>query len=161
MLPELEPLVMELVENRRLMDDFFFQLRDEQAERAPREGEYSPRQVLAHLAGAERGMTRLMLLMAAGETPRLKPDYDNDYYNARQQEKRARMTTAEVRAELEETRRELLAFMEGLKPVDLDQVGEHPTAGESSVRGVLEIILKHERDHVLEMIANSNETGRA
>ncbi len=116
--------------------------------RSPREGEYSGRQVLAHLAGAERGMTRLMQQMAAGRNPRLKADYDNDYYNARQQEKRAGMSIAALRAELEQSRRELLAFMESLRPADLAQRGEHPLLGDASLLEVLQTLQSHERSHI-------------
>jgi uncharacterized damage-inducible protein DinB len=151
MLLELEPLAQELEENRRLMDQILGHLRAEEMDRSPREGEYSPRQVLAHLAGAERGMTRLIQLMAAGEKPQLKPDYNNDYYNARQQEKRAKMGAAALRAELEETRRALLAVMESLKAEDLGKLGEHPTIGEASVLEVLKTLQTHERDHIVEM----------
>src|SRR5438309_135991 len=109
MLPELETLVAQLKDNRRALDEYMALLSEAEMDLPPREGEYSGRAVLAHLAGAERGMTGLMRLMAAGQQPRLKADYDNDYYNARQQQKRAGMTVAQVRAELDETRRDLLA----------------------------------------------------
>jgi hypothetical protein len=161
MLAEINSLAEELSDNRRLMAQVLDRLREEEKDRQPREGEYSPRQVLAHLAGAERGMTRLMQLMAAGEKPRLKPDYDNDYYNLRQQEKRAKMSVADLAKELEVARRDLLAFMETLKPEDLEKVGGHPTASETNVLGVLKILQTHERDHIEEMSSWADELVRA
>lgn len=161
MLPELQPLVQELAENRRILDANLGRLRAEEMNLSPREGEYSPRQVLAHLAGAERGMTRLMALMAKGEHPRLKPDYNNDYYNLRQQEKRAQMSVPQLRAELEETRADLLALMESLRAQDLDEQGEHPAVGETSVLGVLRTLQAHERDHIVAMSAWVDELTRA
>ncbi len=161
MLPELVSLAQELAENRRFLDTTLARLRVEEMNLAPSEGEYSPRQVLAHLAGAERGMTRLMQLMAKGEHPRLKPDYNNDYYNSRQQEKRALMSVAQLRAELEETRSDLLALMENLHAEDLEKRGEHPTAGESTVLGVLRTLQAHERDHLVAMSAWADELIRA
>jgi hypothetical protein len=161
MLAELEPLVRALEDNRRMMAQVLDQLRDEEKDRAPREGEYSVRQVLAHLAGAERGMTRLMRLMAAGEKPRLKPDYDNDYYNAHQQEKRAKMSVVDLSAELEEARGDLLGFMETLKPEDLRKVGEHPTVGDTNVLAVLKTLQAHERAHIEETSAWADKLVRA
>lgn len=151
MLPELEPVAWKLGENRRLLDQVLGRLNQEEVDSPPGEGIYSPRQVLAHLAGAERGMTRLMQSMAAGENPQLKPDYDNDYYNARQQQKRASMSFADLRSELGETRQALLAFMETLKAEDLQKEGEHPTVGQSTVLGVLTTHQTHEWDHIMEM----------
>lgn len=106
-------------------------------------------------------MTRLVLLMVAGEEPRLKADYDNDYYNARQQEKRANMSVAELRAELEKTRSDLLEFIESLEAEDLGKVGEHPIIGKTNVLGVLKQLQTHERDHIVEMGASVDELVQA
>ncbi len=157
MLTELEPLVSDLKQNRLLLDRVVGRLSEDEMNRPPREGEYSGRQTLAHLAGAERGMTALMRRMAAGESPRVKPDFSIDYYNARHQEKRAGLTVAQLRAELDESRRDLLAFMESLQPVDLDKRGEHPVAGEASVREILKVLQQHELDHIKELDAWSQQ----
>ncbi|MGB8646243.1 MAG: DinB family protein [Anaerolineae bacterium] len=153
MLAELEPLCVELSRNREYLDRVVGQLTEQELAKPPREGEYSGRQTLAHLAGAERGMTALMRRMASGEQPRLKADYNNDYYNARQQEKRANMTVAQLQAELDESRKDLLAFIETLRPEDLDKQGDHPLYRDTNVRQVLQILQKHERDHAQEMDA--------
>ncbi|MGE5139866.1 MAG: DinB family protein, partial [Rudaea sp.] len=86
--------------------------------------------------------------MVTGENPRLKPDYNNDYYNARQQEKRANLTVDQLRAELIETRADLLSFMESLRERDLLKQGQHPVAGDTTVIGVLRILQEHERGHI-------------
>jgi hypothetical protein len=161
MLPELVSLAQELARNRRILDEMLEQLREPEMNRAPSEAEYSPRQVLAHLAGAERGMTRLMQMMAKGEKPRLKPDYNNDNYNARQQEKRAAMSVAQLRAELGETRSDLVAFMDNLTAEDLDKRGEHPTVGDATVLQVMQTLQAHERNHIIEMSAWAGELVRA
>lgn len=150
MLPELETLAHELERNRHDLIALVKQLDDEELKRVPRAGQYAGRELLAHLAGAERGMTRLMQNMAAGLNPRLKSDYNNDYYNARQIEKRAHMTVAALGVELTETRRELLTFMEALKPEDLDKHGEHPIVGAATVCQVLETLRQHEQTHIEE-----------
>jgi uncharacterized damage-inducible protein DinB len=161
MLPELESLKIELDENRRLLADTLRDLSDDEMQRAPRVGEYAGREMLAHLAGAERGMTRLMQNMAAGKNPRLRADYDNDVYNARQQEKRARMTSEQLLDELQQSRAELLAFMETLTGAQLDLRGEHPTVGDASVRDVLITLQTHERAHIQEFGAWADEMRAA
>ncbi len=148
MLSQLEPIAQHLINNRRLLDEYVAQMNDEEIKRAPKEGEYSGREVIAHLAGANRGMTRLMQQMAAGQTPRLKADYNNDYYNARQQEKRAAMSVPALLAELDETHRDLLAFMETLSAEDLERRGQHPIVGDATVLQVLETLSAHERGHI-------------
>ncbi len=150
MLTELQPIARDLEQNRQLLDRVMGPMSEEEMAQTPREGLYSGREVLAHLAGANRGMTRLMQRMAAGETPRLKADYNNDYYNARQQEKRAGLSVPELTAELDETHRELLAFMETLTPEDLVKRGEHPALGESTVLEVLQLLRTHELTHLRE-----------
>jgi hypothetical protein len=150
MLPQLEPIAQRLADNRRLLDQYVAQLNDDEMKRAPEEGEYSGREVIAHLAGGNRGMTRLMQQMAAGSNPRLKADYNNDYYNARQQEKRAGMSVSELLAELDETHRDLLAFMETLREQDLERRGEHPIIGDGTVLQVMEMLSAHERSHIEE-----------
>jgi hypothetical protein len=157
MLPQLEPTSQRLSENLKLFDETLAPLSPAEIQRAPREGEYSGRAVIAHLAGANRGMTRLMQQMVAGQQPRLKADYNNDYYNARQQEKRAGLSVEQLRAELDETHRDLLAFMESLRAEDLIKRGEHPTVGDSTVLQVLETLAAHEQSHIEEFGAWAQE----
>ncbi len=148
MLSQLEIFPQSLAENRRLLDGYIQTLTDEEMRRSPGEGLYSGREVIAHLAGANRGMTRLMQQMAAGQQPRLKADYNNDYYNLRQQEKRAGMSVDQLLAELDETHRDLLTLIEMLRPEDLDKRGDHPTLGDATVLQVLQVITTHEQDHI-------------
>ncbi len=151
MLTELEPLARDLKRNRELLDQVVDGLTEEQMMQPMREGEYSGKQTLAHLAGAERGMTTLVRRMVAGEQPRLKSDFDLDSYNARHQEKREGMTITQLRTELAGTRQDLLAFMETLKPEDLEKHGDHPRLKDATVRQVLEIIATHELEHTQEL----------
>ncbi len=150
MLSQLETLAQHLDRNRFLLDGYVKPLHEDELNRAPQEGEYSGRQVIAHLAGANRGMTRLMQQMVAGANPRLKANYDNDYYNSRQQEKRAGMSVPELLREFDETHRDLATFMESLREEDLAQRGEHPLVGDATVLQVLETLSAHERTHIQE-----------
>jgi uncharacterized protein (TIGR03083 family) len=111
-------------------------------------GEWTARDLVAHFISAERGMTKLAQRFAQGEMPKTAPDFNMDFYNRRQIEKRAGMTLAEIRAELEAAHRELLAFMDTLTPEQLAARGEHPVYGEMSLEGLLNVIYTHERDHL-------------
>ncbi len=157
MLAQLEPIAQRLGQNRHLLDEYIKPLSDEQLRQSPREGQYSGREVLAHLAGADRGMTRLVQLMAAGQEPRLKADYNNDYYNARQQEKRAGLSVEQLVAEIDEAHRDLLGVMDTLRPEDLAKHGDHPVLGDATVLQVLEILASHEKEHIQEFGAWSRE----
>ncbi len=151
MLPELESIARELDQNLRDINEFVSALGGDELERAPGGGHYSARQTLAHLAGADRGMTALMKQMVAGANPRLKPGYNNDYFNARQQEKRAGMNVDELRAELDAAHRDLNDFIGTLRVEDLDKRGEHPRIGDSSVLQVMNMLRQHEQEHLEEL----------
>ena len=111
-------------------------------------GEWTARDLVVHFISAERGMTKLAQRFAQGESPKTAPDFNIDFYNRRQIEKRAQMTLAEIRAELETSRRELLEFVKGLSAEQLARRGEHPVYGEMSLEGLLNVIYTHERDHL-------------
>ncbi len=151
MLAELEPVARDLEKNRELLDQTVDGLTEAQMNVPVSEEHYSGKQILAHLAGAERGMTALMRRMVAGEQPRLKSDFDINYYNARHQEKRAGMTIAQLRTELAGARQDLLSFMETLTPPDLEKRGDHPLYKDATVRQVLEIVPAHELEHTQEL----------
>lgn len=151
MLERLEPLLERMRVERPALLALVGRLTESEAARSRPGDNYSARATLAHLAGAERGMTRLGQRMAAGENPRLAPNYDNNFYNARQQDKRKDMTVAQLEAELAESRRELLIFMESLTDETLARRGEHPVAGDVSVWYLLRVIVDHEREHTVEL----------
>lgn len=152
MLPELEASALQLALNRESFGEYFARADDAEVNR-PQGGEnYSPRQTLAHLAGAMRGMTRTLELMAEGANPKLKPDFDLNYYNARQQEKRANMSVSELLDEWDEARGKFLALLDRLEPGDLDNPGEHPILNDTNARGLIRQVVEHEADHIHEIL---------
>lgn len=152
MLPELETATLQLALNRESFGEYFARADDAEVNR-PQGGEnYSPRQTLAHLAGAMRGMTRTLALMAEGANPKLRPDFDLNYYNARQQEKRANMTVMELLDEWDDARGQFLALLERLEAADLDKPGQHPLLKETDARGVIRQVVQHEMDHIHEIL---------
>lgn len=151
MIPRVQSLVERMQRERPLLLAAVREVADEQAT-LERPGEnYSVREILAHLAGAERGMTRMAQLAAADKNPRLPQGYVNDEYNARQQEKRKDKSVSELISELSESRQQLLAFMETVREEDLAKPAEHPIIGNTDVWGVLNILIEHEQEHAQQL----------
>ena len=100
MLTELVPLVEKLRASRAALDCALDSVSDEQATQRTLYADWTIKRVVAHLIGAERGMTRLAQRFAAGENPTLPADYNNDVYNARQVAKREALSFAQARAEV-------------------------------------------------------------
>ncbi len=152
MLKELELIATKLQEERIALWRALDALTEEQAATLKVNNEWTIKDIVAHLAGAERGMLRMAQRMAQGENPRLPDGYRNDEYNARQVTKRAQVSLAQVREEMSGSRAELLAFMESLTAPQLALRGEHPRLGDTTVKDVLEVIGKHEGEHCGEIV---------
>jgi uncharacterized damage-inducible protein DinB len=107
---------------------------------------------VAHFAGAAKSMTVMGKSWVAGKENTLRPDFDLNFFNARQQEKRAQMTNAELLAEWRDAQRGVMAFMETLTAENLELRGEHPSAGTISLRELLQLITAHETDHMAQVM---------
>ena len=158
MIKELEAIVSKLKEERAMLNRAMDQLSDEQTENIIITDQWSVKDVIAHLAGAERGMTRMAQLIAKGEDPQLPEGYNNDEYNARQVAKRKAQSLADIRAELDSTRAECYALLESVTAEQLVLMGEHPLAGEIALKDLLVVIYNHEIQHCNEI---SNKVGAA
>jgi hypothetical protein len=145
---ELIELVEQLRRNRQVALAALAEIDESEAGRAGSEGEYSPRQVVAHLAGSCRSMMRVGQRMAAGEEPRVRPDFDLNYFNQRLQEKRAHMTLEVLLEEWGAAQDELIEWMKGLMPEELEKPGDHPLAKDINLRQLLGIIVDHEQEHL-------------
>lgn len=151
MLAELEPMVAKLNESRATLMRLLDQLAEIQSAQVMVNPEWSVKDIVGHLTGAERGMTRMAQQFATGSNPQLPAGYNNDVYNARQVEKRKSLTYAQARAELEASRVDLLAFMDSVSAPQLDYRGEHPIRGDISLRELLDVIAWHEGLHSKEI----------
>lgn len=152
MLDELMPRVAELHANRARFSAFVAQLDGAQWNRAVGEEQYSARQTAAHLAGAVTSMTRMAQNWVSGGENKVRPDFDLNLFNARQQEKRAQRSNAELVREWADAQRDLIAFMETLGAADLEKRGEHPTAREIAVRDLFLLITTHEANHIQQVM---------
>jgi hypothetical protein len=160
MLKELEPIVSKLREARSVLHRTIDGLTDEQASKIMVTPEWSVKDEIAHLAGAERGMFGIAQRMAKGEDPQLPPEYNNDTYNARQVAKRKERSLTDIRAELDATHDELTKFLENLTQEQLDLCGQHPLYGEVQLKELLVIIYSHETTHTNEISTKIREAKK-
>ncbi len=151
MLKELEPIASKLKEERGVLWRALDALTEEQATTLKVNDGWTIKDAIAHLAGAERGMTRIAQGMASNTDPQLPEGYNNDEYNARQVAKRQALPLAEIRNELDDSRNGLMALLEGLTAKQLELCGEHPLAGETALKDLLVIIYNHEVAHCKEI----------
>jgi hypothetical protein len=109
--------------------------------------QWTVKDVLAHLAGAERGMLRTAQVMARGQNPQLPEGFDNDQNNARMVAKRKSQTNAQVLEELRTVHKDMSAFLDSITQEQLTLMGEHPLEGEISLKDMLVVIYSHEATH--------------
>jgi len=153
MLKDLEPLASKLKEAHTVLERTLAPLSDEQAQAILVTPDWSVKDAVAHLAGANWGMFGIAQRAARGQDPKLPAGYDNDTFNARQVAKRKEQTLAQIRAELAATLNEMLAFLDGVAAEQIELQGEHPLYGQVKLKDLLVIIYSHETTHCNE-IAN-------
>lgn len=155
MLPELQARALELNANQQTFTTFLRGLDETQLNASSVDGEYSPREALAHLVGAEVSMLRMAKNWIAGRDNRLRPDFDRDFFNRRQLEKRAGQSLEGLLADWQMAQRGLIACMEIVTEQDLDKRGDHPSAADTTLRNLFLIITTHEADHI-RAVMNAN-----
>lgn len=152
MLKELELRAEELNAHFETFSAFLSNLESADWDRAVGAEKYTARQTAAHFAGAAKSMTAMGKNWVAGKDTALRPDFDLSFFNARQQEKRSQMTNAELLAEWQDAQRGVVAFMDTLTAEHLELRGEHPSAGNVSLRELFQVITTHEADHMAQVM---------
>lgn len=150
MLKELEAISNKLAEVHGVLSRTVSSLSD-QAGQTMVTDQWTVKDVLAHLAGAERGMLRTAQGMASGKDPQLPEGFDNDENNARMVARRKAQTFAQVLDEVKTVHNDLSAFLDGITQEQLTLMGEHPLAGEISLKDLLVVIYSHEVTHCNEI----------
>lgn len=119
---------------------------------AAEEVNWTARDVLAHLADAERGQLGQMQRLVAGQQS-IPPDFDLNRWNKRAVEKRARQTPAELLADLQDAYSQVLPFLDRVGEADLDNVGRHPRGDEIDVETFFRRMAVHRAQHAAEIKA--------
>ncbi len=134
-----------LHEARQLLLEAVAALDEETALTATANPEWRVRDILAHLAAAERGLLRnVERFLAGGELP---ADFDLDRWNRRQVARRQDATVADLLAELAASREETWALLDRLDETALEVSGLHPAGMPTTVAGLFVTIAHHELDH--------------
>lgn len=114
---------------------------------------WTVRQVVAHLADAEKGHYNQLTNIAEGRDI-IPPDFDIERYNKRVTEKTAEKTIEQSRADLEAIRAQLVDWLNTVDDEKLDRTGRHASLKIMSVHEILKLLYRHERLHTTD-IANA------
>lgn len=97
-------------------------------------------------------MTRMAQNWIAQQNNRLPDDFSLNFFNQRQQEKRAALSLEDLINDWHKAHRDLIALLETLTLDDLEKRGQHPSVPDTSVRNLFRIITRHEADHIREVM---------
>jgi hypothetical protein len=119
----------------------------------PAPDEWCANEVVGHLIEAEtRGFAGRIRTILAEDRPKLQGWDERGVGAARRDcEKVGTRLAAEFRA----LRLDSLDLVKGLRSEDLDRVGMHPDVGELRVRDLLAEWVHHDRNHIRQLLANT------
>jgi hypothetical protein len=144
-------LKQRLANSRAYLNQVLDQVGDRWETRIYEDGEqWNAREVLVHVADAERGQLKTAMAIANGQNP-IPPDFDINRYNQRIRSKQADVTPEMARASLAETREALLAWIDTLDDDVLAREGRHASLYIFTVEQYIKIMSNHERDHARDM----------
>jgi uncharacterized protein (TIGR03083 family) len=112
---------------------------------------WTVRDLVAHVVGAEPSMVAIITQTQARGRYAPRPDFDLDFWNRRQVEKRAEKSPADLVAEMEQNRAATFKLLAELPESALDLPVRHPAYGDMTVEDVFRIIGFHERLHAEEI----------
>jgi DinB superfamily len=119
----------------------------------PAPGEWCANEVVGHLIEAERrGFAGRIRTILAEDRPKLE-SWDQPSVAASRRDC-DKVGTA-LASEFRELRLESVDLVATLRPADLDRVGVHPHVGDLSVADLLGEWVHHDRNHVKQLLANS------
>lgn len=116
------------------------------------DGKWSARDILTHLANAERDHRRVAQAIIE-DTPVELPNFDLDRWNEAGVARRAGQDLRTILDDLEAEHRETIAFATRLAVEDLEKQGHHPALGEITVGKLLRVVGLHQRMHQRDIVA--------
>lgn len=117
--------------------------------------QWNVRDLLAHLADAEKGHLYQVMNIAEGKDV-IPEDFDIERYNKSTTQKNAQKSAEQCRQELAETREKLLAWLDNLDEEKLDRIGRHASLRVMPVRDILRIVALHEQGHAKDIAVALN-----
>lgn len=166
--PEIETLKNKLrLERGKLLDAVQAFSEQELLHASP--AQWSIKDILAHVANSEMLNVKFARWMVDVNQPaqldavkRDYPDYVGDFtldsFNAYLHEKFRAHSLDAILQTLNLTRAETLAWVETLTERDLERAGEHAVWGAQTVRGMLKILMLHDKMHTQELVKRKMET---
>ena len=123
----------------------------------PAEGDWSAREILAHLVDDEMYVMRLRVERIVKEDlPHLAPHDEQKWYRGRNT---TRDGLSELLADFELQRRASLGMIRMLRESDWQRKGYQPEYGEQTAEEWLAIWLRHDQDHLRQIEANLEGVG--
>ncbi len=138
-------IIAQLAEARAYLVSVAEQIGPEQVLASSENPAWNVHDLLAHLAGAERGLQGTVQRFLAGQP--LPEGFSLDYWNQRQVEKQKERSVADLLASLQASRVGTLALLDSLSEEQLAVRGMHPAGFETSVGGIFRVMAMHEMDH--------------
>lgn len=113
---------------------------------------WTVRQIVAHLADADRGHNAQAMNIAEGKDI-IPEDFDIERYNRRTTEKTAEKSGEQARSELEASRKQLTEWLFTIDDNMLDKKGRHASLRIMTVEEILGVTVAHERSHAKDIAA--------
>lgn len=143
----IEKIKLKLAESRQYLDAVLDQVGERWETRVYEDGEqWNVRQVIVHMADAERGIAHQVFELAKGNVV-IPSDFDIQRYNQRIKAKMDGETVDEARAKLRDTRVKINEWLETVDDAAMDNIGRHPTLVEMPLGKVLRVQALHELSH--------------
>ena len=122
------------------------------------DGGWSIKDILAHVAMAEAVNVKFAKMMVmrdeplqlkefAAEYPDFPGEFALDQFNAWMTERWRAKSLEDILAALDSARADTLTWLDTLTPAQLERAGTHAVWGKQSVRGMLRILVIHDRFH--------------
>jgi uncharacterized damage-inducible protein DinB len=122
------------------------------------DGGWSIKDLLAHVAMAEAVNVSFAKMMIskdepiqlkefASQYPNYPGEFEIDKFNAWMTERWRAKSLDEILAALNASRADTLAWLDTLTPAQLERIGEHAVWGKQSVKGMMRILVIHDRLH--------------
>jgi uncharacterized damage-inducible protein DinB len=120
-------------------------------------GEWSVKDTLAHIVAWDKEICAVVHAFVAQENPvfdyKISGKQGFAKWNAREVEKRRDLSVAQVLAEMEEARRELVELVQGLTDEQLSREVVPPWRRPKTVGRNVEILAEHDREHTEQITA--------